>query len=89
MVIIQARMGPGGDQHGRVSMSIVLDNGDIHHFFALSDGVHHSSTHRFRGSASAAVHRELSRPCAEVVYDDSGPVRFSQQNNPDEARLAG
>ena len=45
-----------------VSMSLVLDNGDIHHFFALHDGVHHSSTRKFRGNYRAAVCRELARP---------------------------
>jgi hypothetical protein len=66
MVVIQARMG-GCEPSSRYSMSIVLDDGEIHHFFALADGVHHSSTRRFRGRYEAAINRELARPNAEVI----------------------
>ncbi|MHB8577234.1 MAG: hypothetical protein ACYDCQ_18130 [Dehalococcoidia bacterium] len=80
MVIIQARLGGhrSGHSGGRASMSIVLDNGDIHHFFALPDGVHHSKTHQYRGSYRAAVKRELARPGAVVLSDESGLIHFER-----------
>ena len=57
-------------------MSLVLDNGDIHHFFALHDGVHHASTPRFRGRYDAAVRWELRRPNAHVVGEEAGGLRL-------------
>jgi len=85
MVVIQARMN-NSRLNGRLSMSIVLDNGDIHHFFALNDGVHHSSTRRFRGSYGTAVESELARPGARVVAE--GVTGLAYFDAPD-ADLAG
>ena len=66
MIIIRARV-HARQGFGRHSMSMVFDNGDIHHFFALQDGVHHSYTRRFRGHYQAAINRELTRHNAEVL----------------------
>jgi hypothetical protein len=92
MIVIRAPMA-SGDPHSRHSMSVVLDDGEIHHFYALSDGVHHSSTRRFRGRYDAAVNRELARPHAEVVCDGlQGQVvrlRESQAHAGDRTALAG
>lgn len=90
MVIIEAHlsaMGAHGTNApaGRRSMSLVLDNGDIHHFFSLSDGVHYSSTRRFRGRYRAAVSRELARPHAMVV--DGG--EYLQPSGADETLAGG
>jgi hypothetical protein len=66
MVIVRAKLGDIGGP-GRSSMSVVLDSGEIHHFFALHDGVHHSWTARFKGDYDAALLYELRRPNAEIV----------------------
>ena len=66
MMIIRARVDTRKG-FGRHSMSMVFDNGDIHHFFALHDGVHHSYTRQFRGRYPSAINRELTRPNAEVL----------------------
>lgn len=66
MMLIRARMcNPRSNE--RYSMSIVLDDGEIHHFYALSDGVHYASTGRFHGQYDAAIRHELSRPDAEIL----------------------
>lgn len=58
---------PDGD--GNLSgMSLVLENGDVHHFYSLSGGVHHSYNTDLRGRYQQAVSRELSRPGAQIVY---------------------
>jgi hypothetical protein len=64
-------MGDGGGS-GRTSMSLIFDSGEIHHFFALRDGVHHSWTGRFRDHYDAALQYELRRPNAEVVSHELG-----------------
>ena len=66
MMIIRARVDTRKG-FGPHSMSMVFDNGDIHHFFALHDGVHHSYTRQFRGRYRSAINRELTRPDAEVL----------------------
>lgn len=63
----------GEDGTARAGVSLVLDNGDVHHFFALSDGVHHSYTTRYRGRYDQAVAAELQRPGAHVTYRWPGP----------------
>jgi hypothetical protein len=75
MVVIEARMNAGRDA-SRLSMSIVLDNGDIHHFFSLHDGVHHSTTQRYRGRYEEAVACELSRRSARVVDGDASALLY-------------
>jgi hypothetical protein len=57
-------------------MSLVLDSGEIHHFFALHDGVHHSWTGRFRGRFDDALRYELRRPHAEIVDLAHANLRF-------------
>jgi hypothetical protein len=49
-------------------MSLILENGDVHHFYAAGGRVHHSYSTEFRGRYERAVSRELSRPGAQVVY---------------------
>ncbi len=66
MVLVRAKLCDGRGS-GRTSMSLIMENGEIHHFFALHDGVHHSTTGRFRGRFDDAVAYELRRPNAEVV----------------------
>ena len=54
------------------TMSLVMDNGDTHHFFPLNDGVHYSYTLRYRGNYDEAVAHELHRPHAEIVRQWTG-----------------
>ncbi|MPZ22155.1 MAG: hypothetical protein GEU28_01105 [Dehalococcoidia bacterium] len=49
-------------------MSLVLENGDVHHFYAVHDGIHHSYNAELRGHYERALAREMSRPGARVVY---------------------
>ncbi len=51
----------------RFTMSLVLNNGEIHHFYPLSDGVHYSHTSYYRGRYQDAVASELQRPNAEIA----------------------
>jgi hypothetical protein len=53
---------------GLSGMSLILENGDVHHFYAAGGRVHHSYSTEFRGRYERAVSRELSRPGAQVVY---------------------
>lgn len=75
MVVVKAKMGHG-PVRSRESMSLILDNGDIHHFFALHDGVHHSWTRRYRGRYDDALQSELRRPNAAVVSHELGSLRL-------------
>ena len=49
-------------------MSLVLENGDVHHFYSFVGGVHHSFTYDLRGRYEQAISRELARPGAQIVY---------------------
>jgi hypothetical protein len=68
VVIIEAILTASRGQ-GLKTSSILLPNGDVHHFFPLSDGVHHSFSRRFRGRFDEAMAFELSRPGATIVGD--------------------
>ena len=69
----------------KTTYSMVLPNGDVHPFFPLHDGVHHSFSRRFRGRFDRALDTELSRPGAEVIgkFTDVTAVQDG------EPRLAG
>lgn len=51
----------------RTTYSFVLPNGDIHHFYSLTDGVHHSYSRKYRGSFEQAISAELERPGARIA----------------------
>lgn len=51
----------------KTTYSFVLPNGDIHHFYSLTDGVHHSYSRKFRGSFERAINAELERPGAKIA----------------------
>lgn len=57
------------DGRQQTALSLILSNGDIHHFYCLSDGVHHSYNRRYRSNYAAALAAELSRPGASVVRE--------------------
>jgi hypothetical protein len=50
-------------------MSLVLENGDVHHFYAVDGSIHHTYNSELRGRYAQAVSRELARPKAEIVYE--------------------
>ena len=49
-------------------MSLILENGDVHHFYSAGGSIHHSYITELRGRYEQAVGRELSRPGAQIVY---------------------
>ncbi len=51
----------------KTTYSFVLPNGDIHHFYSLTDGVHHSYSRKYRGSFERALGAELERPGARIA----------------------
>lgn len=59
---------PEGGQARLSGMSLVVENGDVHHFYAVDGGIHHSYNTELRGRFEQALSRELSRPSAEIVY---------------------
>jgi hypothetical protein len=58
---------PGGETN-LSCMSLVLENGDVHHFYSLAGSIHHSYNRELRGRYEHALSRELARPGAEIVY---------------------
>ena len=66
MVIIRSTL-RDADGVARFTMSMVMGNGEIHHFYPLSDGVHYSHTSYYCGRYRDAVASELQRPNAEIV----------------------
>ena len=52
------------------TVSLVLDSGDIYHFFALSDGVHWAHSSQFKGNYLRAVKEEMKRANAKIVAID-------------------
>ena len=53
----------------KTTLSLVLDNGEIYHFFSLADGVAWSHTDRYLGRYAEAVRREMGRKKACVVAE--------------------
>ena len=68
MVIISWSLPQSGVETGLSCMSLILENGDVHHFYSLAGGVHHSFTYDLRGRYEQAISRELARPSAQIVY---------------------
>ncbi|MEX2236281.1 MAG: hypothetical protein WEB00_01910 [Dehalococcoidia bacterium] len=63
--LLQAPDGGGARLSG---MSLILENGDVHHFYAVDGDIHHSYNTELRGRYEHAVNREMARPGAEIVY---------------------
>jgi hypothetical protein len=49
-------------------MSLILENGDVHRFYAVGGDIQHTHTTEFRGRYEHAISREMSRPGAQIVY---------------------
>jgi hypothetical protein len=79
MKLIQIAMTSRLTRRSKLALSLVLDNGDIYHFYCQPQGVHWTSTSRYRGKYEEAVRRELRRSGARAVAEEkpNQPVALS------------
>ena len=66
VTLVQFHLETAGGGRQQV-LSFILSNGDVHRFYALSDGVHHSDNRRHHGDCAAALAAELRRPSAIIL----------------------
>lgn len=59
---------PEGAEAQLSGMSLILENGDVHHFYSVDGSLHHSYNTEMRGRYEHALNREMSRPGAQIIY---------------------
>ena len=82
MKLIQSVLTSRLTRRSKLALSLVLDNGDIYHFYCLSQGIHWVRTSRYRGRYEEAVRRELGRSGAKVVAEEEPDQSLAPSSTP-------